>query len=59
MKQAHERIAVELAPDALDHSSTRELGPRLETVRVVVAEAARVLGDDRLRARYAAALSQG
>ena len=59
MRQAHARIAVELAPDALDPQLAGELGPRLETVRAVVAEAARVLGDNRLRARYAAALSQG
>jgi hypothetical protein len=58
VKQAHARIAGELAPETLDPQLAGELGPRLDTVRAVVAEAARVLADDRLRARYAAALAE-
>lgn len=59
VKQAHERAARELGPEAIDDKLTQELGPRLAAVRIVVAEAARVLGDDWLRARYATALSEG
>jgi hypothetical protein len=59
VRRAHERIAREIGPDAIDATLAGELGPRLDAVRIVVAEAARVLGDDRLRARYAAALSEG
>jgi hypothetical protein len=59
VRRAHERLARELAPEAIDVELAGELGPRLEAVRTVIAEAARVLADDRLRARYAAALAEG
>jgi hypothetical protein len=59
VRQAADRLARELGPEGVGPELADELGPRLETIRAVIAEAARVLGDDRLRARYAAALSEG
>jgi hypothetical protein len=59
VRQAADRLARELGPEGVGPELAGALGPRLETLRAVVAEAARVLGDDRLRARYAAALSEG
>jgi len=52
VRRAHDRIALELAPDAVDPMLVRELGAKLDAIREVVSEAARVLGDDRLRPRY-------
>jgi hypothetical protein len=49
---AHERIARELEPDAIDPALAGELGPKLDALRQVVDEALRVLGDERLRPRY-------
>jgi CheY-like chemotaxis protein len=59
VRRAHARIVRELGPEVVGAQLAGELGPRLEVVRVVIDEAARVLGDDRLRARYAAALAEG
>ncbi len=56
LQHAHERIARELAPDAIDAALSAELGDRLDAMREVVAEALRVLTNDRLRSRYLAHL---
>jgi CheY-like chemotaxis protein len=56
LQDAHERIARELAPDSIDAALSAELGDRLDAMREVVAEALRVLTDDRLRSRYLAHL---
>ncbi|HEY7376567.1 MAG TPA: DnaJ domain-containing protein, partial [Polyangia bacterium] len=52
IRRSHDRIVRELAPDELDPQLVRELGPKLDAIREVVGEAARVLCDERLRARY-------
>jgi hypothetical protein len=57
LRRAHERITRELAPEAIDAELTAELGARLAALREVVAEALRVLTDDRLRSRYLAHLA--
>jgi DNA-binding response OmpR family regulator len=49
---AHDRIARELAPDAIDPPLATELGEKLDAIREVVGEALRVLGDEILRPRY-------
>jgi CheY-like chemotaxis protein len=56
LRHAHERIARELAPEAIDAALSAELGDRLDAMREVVAEALRVLTNDRLRSRYLAHL---
>jgi len=56
LQDAHERIARELAPEAIDAALSAELGDRLDAMREVVAEALRVLMNDRLRSRYLAHL---
>jgi len=56
VQDAHERIARELAPEAIDAALSAELGDRLDAMREVVAEALRVLMNDRLRSRYLAHL---
>lgn len=56
LRHAHERIAQELAPEAIDAALSAELGDRLDAMREVVAEALRVLTNDRLRSRYVAHL---
>ena len=52
VQRAHDRIARELAPDAIDPALAGELGAKLDAIREVVGEALRVLGDKRLRPRY-------
>ncbi|HMF44212.1 MAG TPA: DnaJ domain-containing protein [Polyangia bacterium] len=52
IRRAYERIALELAPEAIDPELADELGPKLDVIREVVGEAARVLGDEQLRPRY-------
>ncbi len=44
VQQAHDRIARELAPDAIDPALAGELGAKLDAIREVVGEALRVLG---------------
>ena len=53
--RARDRLIRELSPEVTGRIS-RELGPEIEAIRKVVEEAARVLGNDRLRTRYVAAL---
>jgi hypothetical protein len=52
VKRAHERIARELRPEAMDPAVARELGAQIEAIRTVTAEALRILTDDLLRPRY-------
>ena len=52
VQRAHDRIARELAPEAIDPALAGELGAKLDAIREVVGEALRVLGDKRLRPRY-------
>jgi CheY-like chemotaxis protein len=52
VQRAHDRIARELAPEAIDPALAGELGAKLDAIREVVSEALRVLGDKRLRPRY-------
>jgi len=52
MRRAHERIIREIAPDAIEPELARELAVQIDAIRVVSAEALRVLGDERLRPRY-------
>jgi CheY-like chemotaxis protein len=54
---AHDRIARELSPDAIDPALANELGEKLDAIREVVGEALRVLGDENLRPRYSKHLS--
>jgi hypothetical protein len=49
---AHDRIARELAPDAIEPALATELGEKIDAIREVVGEALRVLGDKHLRPRY-------
>ena len=52
VKRAHERIARELRPEAMDPAVARDLGAQIEAIRTVTAEALRILTDDLLRPRY-------
>ena len=52
MQKAHDDIARELAPGAIDPALASELGAKLDAIREVVGEALRVLVDKRLRSRY-------
>ena len=52
VQRAHDRIARELDPGAIDPALAAELGSKLDEIREVVGEALRVLGDERLRPRY-------
>jgi hypothetical protein len=52
LRRAHERIIREIAPDAIEPELARELAAQIDAIRVVSAEALRVLGDERLRPRY-------
>ncbi len=52
VRRAHERISHELRPEAIDASVVRDLRGQIEAIKVVVAEALRILTDDRLRPRY-------
>ena len=56
-RRAADRIALELAPAAIDPALAGELGDKLAAVREVVGEAGRVLGDEQLRSRYQSHLS--
>jgi hypothetical protein len=57
VQQAHDQIARQLAPDAIDPVLASELGAKLDAIREVVDEALRVLVDKRLRPRYQNRLS--
>jgi CheY-like chemotaxis protein len=57
VQQAHDDIARELAPDAMDPVLASQLGAKLDAIREVVGEALRVLVDKRLRPRYQSRLS--
>ena len=57
VQQAHDRLARELAPDAIDSALATELGEKLDAIREVVGEALRVLADETLRPRYTKHLS--
>jgi CheY-like chemotaxis protein len=57
VQQAHDQIARELAPEAIDPELAGELGAKLDAIREVVDEARRVLVDKRLRPRYQNRLS--
>jgi hypothetical protein len=52
VQSAHDRIARELAPEAIDPAVAGELGAKLDAIREVVGEALRVLVDEHLRPRY-------
>jgi hypothetical protein len=52
LRRAQERIIREIAPDAIEPELARELAAQIDAIRVVSAEALRVLGDERLRPRY-------
>jgi CheY-like chemotaxis protein len=52
VQRAHDRIARELAPEAIDPALAGEMGAKLDAIREVVGEALRVLADKRLRPRY-------
>ena len=57
VQRAHDRIAGELAPDTIGPALVSELGEKLDAIREVVGEAARVLADEKLRPRYIKHLS--
>jgi len=57
VQRAHDAIAREIAPEAIDPALAGELGAKLDAIREVVGEAVRVLGDKRLRPRYQSRLS--
>ena len=50
--RAHEILVAELAPDVLHPSVAADLATELMEIRAVLAEAARLLADERLRRRY-------
>jgi len=52
----HEVLAAELAPEALHPNVAGELATQLADIRLVLAEAARLMTNDRLRQRYRSAL---
>jgi hypothetical protein len=52
VRRAHGRLRTELDTPA-DEALARELSGHIEAIRAVLDEAARVLGDERLRTRYA------
>jgi hypothetical protein len=52
IRSAYELLAAALAPDALDPSVAAERRAQLVVIREVLDEAARLLADDSLRARY-------
>jgi hypothetical protein len=58
LRRAHERIVREIAPDAIEPELARELAAQIDAIRVVSAEALRVLGDERLRPRYLSHVSK-
>ena len=50
--RAHEILAAELVPEGLHAAVVADLATELAEIRVVLAEAARLLGDERLRRQY-------
>jgi CheY-like chemotaxis protein len=52
IQRAHDRIARQLAAEAIEPALATELGEKLDAIREVVGEALRVLRDDTLRPRY-------
>jgi len=56
IRRAHEVLASELAPEALHPTVAAELAAELGEIRVVLAEAARLMTNDRLRRQYRDAL---
>ncbi|HZL19963.1 MAG TPA: hypothetical protein VFG23_19665, partial [Polyangia bacterium] len=57
LRRAHARLLQEIASDVVGPQLADELTAQIVTIRLVAAEALRVLTDDRLRPRYAAHLS--
>jgi CheY-like chemotaxis protein len=53
LRRAHEKIIRQTASDSLDPGVARELAAEIEAIRIVAAEALRVLSDENLRPRYA------
>ncbi len=53
LRRAHEKILRETASDSLDPGVAGELATEIDAIRTVVAEALRVLSDEKLRSRYA------
>jgi hypothetical protein len=56
IRRAHEVLAAELSPEALHPSVAGELAAELAEIRLVLAEAARLMTNDRLRRLYREAL---
>ncbi len=52
IRRAHQVVTEEHSPDAFDAELAAELGAELATIRQVLRESLRVLGDDNLRIRY-------
>ena len=56
IRRAHEVLAAELAPEVLHPTVAGELAAQLAEIRLVLAEAVRLMTQDGLRERYRAAL---
>jgi hypothetical protein len=56
IRRAHEVLASELSPETLHPTVAAELGTELGEIRLVLAEAARLMTNDRLRRQYRDAL---
>jgi hypothetical protein len=59
IRRAHEVLASELAPEALHPTVAAELAAQLEDIRAVLAEAARLMTNERVRRQYRDALLVG
>lgn len=59
IRRAHEVLASELSPEALHPTVAAELAAELEEIRAVLAEAARLMTNDRVRRQYRDALLVG
>jgi hypothetical protein len=58
VRRAHADLAATFADDALESSTVQRLRPEIEEIRVALAEALAVLGDDTLRNAYLAHLEE-
>ena len=58
LRRAHDRIVRETASESLDPGLAGELAAQIKAIRMVAAEALRVLSDASLRARYASHIPQ-
>jgi preprotein translocase subunit Sec63 len=56
IRRAHEVLAAELSPEALHPTVGAELATELTEIRLVLAEAARLMTNDRLRQQYREAM---